>query len=91
MTGEGCGSFPVSRNNRGRTTVSSFTEHTSDARNSGLSPVDVDYLHFNPVKHGHVGSVAEWPYSTFHKLVAIGDCPSDWAGGSADGELDYLD
>ncbi|HEX8978196.1 MAG TPA: transposase [Parasulfuritortus sp.] len=51
----------------------------------------MDYLHFNPVKHGHVGRVAEWPYSTFHKLVAIGDYPSDWAGGSADDELNDLD
>ena len=51
----------------------------------------MDYLHFNPVKHGYVGRVAEWPYSTFHKLVAIGDYPSDWAGGSADDELNDLD
>jgi putative transposase len=51
----------------------------------------MDYLHFNPVKHGYVERVAEWPYSTFHKLVAIGDYPSDWAGGSADDGLNYLD
>ncbi len=29
----------------------------------------MDYLHFNPVKHGHVHRVADWPYSSFHRLV----------------------
>ncbi|MBK6744058.1 MAG: transposase [Hydrogenophilales bacterium] len=40
----------------------------------------MDYLHYNPVKHGHVASVADWPYSTFHRLVAAGTYPADWAG-----------
>lgn len=38
----------------------------------------VDYVHFNPVKHGHVERVAEWPCSTFHRFVARGDLPADW-------------
>jgi putative transposase len=25
----------------------------------------VDYIHFNPVKHGYVQKVADWPYSSF--------------------------
>ena len=29
----------------------------------------VDYIHFNPVKHGLVKMVRDWPYSTFHKFV----------------------
>ncbi|MCB1886370.1 MAG: transposase [Rhodocyclaceae bacterium] len=40
----------------------------------------VDYVHFNPVKHGHAMSVADWPYSTFHRDVASGIYPIDWAG-----------
>jgi putative transposase len=40
----------------------------------------MDYVHFNPVKHGHVARVADWPYSTFHALVAEGIYPADWAG-----------
>jgi len=28
-----------------------------------------DYIHFNPVKHGHCERVVEWPYSTFHRWV----------------------
>ncbi|MEJ2676445.1 MAG: hypothetical protein P8011_14880, partial [Acidihalobacter sp.] len=27
----------------------------------------VDYTHYNPVKHGHVRRVADWPYSSFHR------------------------
>ncbi|MFD0740402.1 transposase [Lysobacter koreensis] len=38
----------------------------------------VDYIHFNPVKHGHVARVADWPYSTFHRHVAEGRLPPDW-------------
>jgi putative transposase len=47
-----------------------------------------DYIHFNPVKHGYVRQVAEWPYSSFHRYVELGLCSSDWAGGETD-DLDY--
>jgi putative transposase len=50
----------------------------------------MDYVHINPVKHGLVKYVAQWPYSTFHRLVAQGIYPLDWAG-SDEGELDYAD
>lgn len=39
----------------------------------------VDYIHFNPVKHGHVGRVSEWPWSSFHQYVRRGVLPADWA------------
>jgi len=39
----------------------------------------VDYVHFNPVKHGLVGHVADWPYSTCNRSVARGLYPPDWA------------
>jgi putative transposase len=29
----------------------------------------LDYIHWNPVKHGLVSKVADWPYSSFHRLV----------------------
>ncbi len=44
----------------------------------------VDYIHFNPVKHGHVKLVREWPYSSFHRFVELGCCGADWAGGAED-------
>ncbi|MBU2359913.1 MAG: transposase [Alphaproteobacteria bacterium] len=47
----------------------------------------MDYLHANPVKHGLVGSIADWPWSSFHRWVERGVYPADWAGtsGKADG------
>ena len=39
-----------------------------------------DYIHRNPVKHGHVGRVRDWPYSSFHRMVRLGLYPEDWAG-----------
>ena len=27
----------------------------------------VDYIHWNPVKHGYVKEPEDWPYSTYHK------------------------
>lgn len=41
----------------------------------------MDYIHINPVKHGHVARVADWPFSTFHRFVVAGTYPVDWAGG----------
>ncbi len=39
----------------------------------------MDYIHYNPVKHGLVARVADWPFSTFHRCVADGLYPADWA------------
>jgi putative transposase len=50
----------------------------------------MDYVHINPVKHGLVERVADWPYSTFHRMVADGIYPPGWAGG-CEGELNYVD
>jgi len=40
----------------------------------------VDYVHFNPVKHGLVPRVCDWPHSSFHQYVRRGDLPRDWGG-----------
>ena len=40
----------------------------------------VDYIHFNPVKHGHVTRVADWPHSSFHRYVERGLLAPDWGG-----------
>ena len=39
----------------------------------------VDYIHYNPVKHGHVRRVADWPYSSFHQYVERGIHNLEWA------------
>jgi len=49
----------------------------------------VDYVHINPVKHGLVNTVREWPYSTFHRDVKRGIYPVDWAGSAIN--LGYSD
>jgi len=44
----------------------------------------LDYLHWNPVKHGYVKRVMDWPYSTFHRFVAQGLYAPDWGGANED-------
>jgi hypothetical protein len=43
----------------------------------------VDYIHYNPVKHGCVARVADWPHSTFHRYVQRCVYPPNWAGTPA--------
>jgi len=48
----------------------------------------MEYCYINPVKHGFVGRVRDWPYSSFHRDVRAGLFPEDWAGDSgASGEF----
>ncbi|MGB8339009.1 MAG: transposase [Burkholderiales bacterium] len=49
----------------------------------------VDYIHYNPVKHGLVERAQDWPYSSLHRYVEAGDLPLDWGGDKAkiDGEF----
>ncbi len=55
-----------------------FWEHTI------ISEADykyhVDYAHVNPLKHGLVQQVRDWPFSSFHRDVARGIYSSDWCG-----------
>ena len=44
----------------------------------------LNYVHYNPVKHGLVKQVKDWPYSTFHRWVRQGVYPLDWAGYEGD-------
>ena len=56
-----------------------FWEHT--LRDERDIEQHVNYIHYNPVKHGHVIRVVDWPYSSFHRYVQRGICPANWAGG----------
>ena len=62
-----------------------YWEHT--IRDDNDYARHVDYVHFNPVKHGHVARVRDWPYSSFHHFVEAGIYPLDWAG---DVNMDWL-
>lgn len=42
----------------------------------------LDYLHANPLRHGLVSAVADWPWSSFHRWVRQGVYPLEWAGNS---------
>ena len=44
----------------------------------------MDYLHYNPVKHGLVKRVIDWPYSTFHRYMQQGVYSGDWGGEAED-------
>jgi putative transposase len=70
-----------------------YWEHTIRDHND-LSR-HIDYIHFNPVKHGLVSHVADWPFSSFHRYVKLGFLPLDWASetmcDSVGGEPAYRD
>ena len=53
-----------------------FWEHA--IRDDADFAAHMDYLHANPVKHGLVASVRDWPYSTFYRLAGQGVYPLDW-------------
>lgn len=55
-----------------------FWEHT--IKNDDDLRRCVDYCYINPVKHGLVNTVADWPYSSFHRDVKRGIYPANWAG-----------
>ena len=38
----------------------------------------VDYIHYNPVKHGYVSRPVDWPYSSLHRYIRKGLLPVDW-------------
>lgn len=57
-----------------------YWEHT--IRDEVDFQAHLDYIHFNPVKHGFVTAARDWPYSTFKDWVARGVYEEWW--GSAD-------
>jgi REP-associated tyrosine transposase len=46
----------------------------------------VDYIHYNPVKHGLASSPIDWPYSSFRRYVEAGTYPPDWGRDGIDYE-----
>ncbi|MFZ2067099.1 MAG: transposase [Xanthobacteraceae bacterium] len=64
-----------------------YWEHT--IRDDGDFARHVDYIHFNPVKHGLVKRVCDWPHSSFHLYVRRGVLPQDWAGHTSENSPGY--
>ncbi|MDD2800587.1 MAG: transposase [Methylococcales bacterium] len=52
--------------------------HDQDDFNNHL-----DYIHWNPVKHGVVQRVVDWPHSSFHRFVEQGVYPINWGHSGA--------
>jgi putative transposase len=50
----------------------------------------VDYIHYNPVKHGLVACPRDWPYSSFQRWVQREAYPPDW-GGAEHGPIRFDD
>lgn len=55
-----------------------FYEHT--IRGCGDFKRHLDYIHFNPVKHGRAARACDWPWSTFMDYVTNGEYSLNWAG-----------
>jgi putative transposase len=72
----------VSRMNKGERGIwqRRYWEHT--IRDDLDFSRHVDYVHINPVKHGYVARVQDWPHSSFHRYMKDGVLPSDWATDS---------
>lgn len=47
----------------------------------------VDYIHYNPVKHGYVMWPVDWPYSSIHRWIEQGRLPTGWAAGEIVGSF----
>ncbi len=78
-----------SRQNQGEAAIwqRRFWEHYIDSK------VDLenhlDYIHYNPVKHGYVSKPGDWPWSSFGRYVKQGIYDSEWVGGD-EGRLSGL-
>jgi putative transposase len=75
--------LPRHRNGEAALWQRRFWEHT--IRDDRDFERHVDYIHFNPVKHGLVCRVRDWPYSSFHRYVRLGVLAQDWGGESQQG------
>ena len=59
-----------------------YWEHT--IRDDRDYAAHMDYIHFNPVKHGLTRDPSDWPFSSFRQSVAAGLYPAGWLGGGAE-------
>lgn len=53
-----------------------FWEHR--IRNEQDFAQHVNYVHYNPVKHGYVNRPVDWPHSSIHRYIRQGVLPINW-------------
>ena len=82
------GKLSVSRQQKGEKSIwqRRFWEH--QIWNDRDFSNHVDYIHYNPVRHGLVKSPKDWQYSSFHRYVKEGVYPINWGTDSLDFSLD---
>ncbi|MDP1604902.1 MAG: transposase [Legionella sp.] len=70
----------MSKNNRGEFDLwqKRFWEHR--IRDENDLQKHIDYIHYNPVKHGHVVAPVDWPHSSIHRYIKEGILQVDWGG-----------
>jgi len=73
---EGTISASRRRNRRRGVWQRRFWEHT--IRDDTDLNRHLDYIHYNPVKHGLASCPHAWPYSTFARWVERGSYEADW-------------
>lgn len=80
---------PIARHRNGEYALwqRRFWEHT--IRDDRDFERHVDYIHFNPAKHGLVARVRDWPHSSFHRYVRQRLLPNDWAGNVDEARMDF--
>src|SRR5210317_1734497 len=81
--------LPLIKNTRGEFNLWQRRYWEHEIRNELDLQRHVDYIHFNPVKHGHVSGVMDWPYSSFHRYVRKGILQENWGGGVTSDDTGY--
>ncbi|MDD3435594.1 MAG: transposase [Candidatus Gastranaerophilales bacterium] len=59
-----------------------YYEHT--IKNDDSLNIHLDYIHYNPVKHGLVKNVKDWEFSSFNKYVKRGNYDINWGSQEKD-------
>lgn len=78
----------LSRKNKGEQCVWQRRYWEHQIRNELDFVKHVDYIHYNPVKHGYVKNVCDWPYSSFLHFVKAGIYANSWG---SKGEITFND
>ena len=68
----------VSRAIKGERGVLQRRYHEHTVRDEDDRKHRIDYVHINPLKHGLVKRVIDWPWSSFHRYVRLGEYSPDW-------------
>lgn len=58
-----------------------FWEHR--IRNEKDFENHVNYIHYNPVKHGYVQNPKDWRYSSVHRYIKRGIIDANWGSGKS--------